>query len=242
MHENSRGSAGARNIAQLVTAHTGIKLTRHRAGKLMKSMGLRSCQLKAHHYRQAENAHHLHDNILDRDFAPDAPNQVWTSDVTYIRILGGFTKQRFLYLAIVLDLYARQVVGFAVSDSPDSALTSKALRMAYTIRLQPKDVLLHTDQGCHYTSKAFADEIAQCQGMKHSMSRRGNCWDNAPTERFFRSFKTEWMPRNGYVDLAQAEHDIADYILGYYSHLRPHAFNGYLTPAERERLFFNLTS
>lgn len=124
-----------------------------------------------------------------------------------------------------------------MSNSPDSQLTSNALKMAYTVRLSPRNVLFHSDQGTHYTSKAFSETIAQCQGMNHSMSRRGNCWDNAPTERFFRSFKSEWMPKNAYDDLAQAKFDVAN--LGYYSQVRPHSFNDYLTPAEKEKQFFN---
>ena len=241
-HVTSQGSAGARTIAHIVTKQYGVNLTRYMAGRLMRDMGLQSRQFKQHRYRHAEQAHHIHNNVLERNFAPTAPNQVWTSDVTYIRLGGGFTKQRFSYLAIVLDLYARNIVGFAVSGSPDSQLTARALQMAYEIRLKPKNVLFHTDQGTHYSSKAFAEQVAQCTGMTHSMSRRGNCWDNAPTERFFRSFKTEWMPKNGYVDLQQAQQQISDYIWSYYRCVRPHTFNDYLTPMEKERLFFNQTS
>nr|MBS9779284.1 IS3 family transposase [Moraxellaceae bacterium] len=153
---------------------------------------------------------------------------------TYVRIKGGWC-----YLAVVVDLFARQIVGFAVSDSPDSALTTKALRMAYENRLKPSGVLFHSDQGTHYTSKAFANEITQCDGMVHSMSRKGNCWDNAPTERFFRSFKTEYMPKNGYENQKEATRQITQYIWGYYSKRRPHTHNNFLTPFEKERQFFN---
>ena len=109
----------------------GIKLTRYLAAKIMRSMGLISCQLKTHKYKRADEEHQAHDNILNRNFSPSAPNQVWTGDVTYIRIKGGWC-----YLAVVLDLYARRVVGFSVSDSPDSVLTIKALQMAYQTRLK----------------------------------------------------------------------------------------------------------
>ena len=200
----------------------------------MKSMGLKSCQQKTHKYTHADEAHKTHDNILDRNFTPDAPNQVWTGDVTYIRIRGGWC-----YLAIVLDLFARRIVGFSVSDSPNSILTGNALKMAYQTRLKPIGVLFHSDQGTHYTSKKFAESIDDCDGMTQSMSRKGNCWDNAPTERFFRSFKTEWMPKGGYEDIAEASSAISDYIWGYYQTVRPHSFNNYLTPAETERRYFN---
>lgn len=212
----------------------GIKLTRYLASKLMKQMSLVSCQFKKHRYKHLDEAHRTHDNILNRSFSPTAPNQVWTGDVTYIRIKGGWC-----YLAVVLDLYARRIVGFSVSDSPDSLLTSKALHMAYNIRLKPSGVLFHSDQGTHYTSKSFATAVANCDDMTQSMSRRANCWDNAPTERFFRSFKTEWMPKGGYEDLAEAKNAINDYIWCYYQNLRPHSFNEYLTPNEKEKRFFN---
>ena len=231
---DSKHSAGARSIAAIIMNEHNIKLSRYMVGKLMAQMRLKSCQLKTHKYKHADVAHKTHDNILARNFSPTAPNQVWTGDVTYIRIKGGWC-----YLAIVLDLYARRVVGFAVSDSPDSMLTTKALQMAYQTRLKPSGVLFHSDQGTHYTSKTFAESVADCDGMIQSMSRKGNCWDNAPTERFFRSFKTEWMPKGGYENIAEASTAIADYIWGYYQIVRPHRFNNYLSPLEKEKRYFN---
>lgn len=199
----------------------------------MAQMGLISRQIKSHKYRRCEKFHKVHGNILDRQFAPTAPNQVWTGDVTYIRIKGGWC-----YLAIVMDLYARRIVGFALSDSPNTQLTTSALKMAYHIRLEPKGVLFHSDQGSHYTSEEYAKCVAKCNGMSHSI-RRGNCWDNAPTERFFRSFKTEWMPKNGYDNIDEARQAVNDYIWVYYQSVRPHSFNEYLTPSEKERIYFN---
>ena len=111
--------------------------------------------------------------------------------------------------------------------------------MVYNSRLKLSGVLFHSDQGTHYTRVRFAESVASCNGMTQSMSRRGNCWDNAPTERFFRSFKTEWMPKGGYEDIAEASSAISDYIWGYYQTVRPHSFNNYLTPAEKERRYFN---
>lgn len=142
-------------------------------------------------------------------------------------------------MAVVLDLFARRVVGFSVSDSPNSTLTAKALQMTYQTRLKPNGVLFHSDQGTHYTSQEFAKSVASCHGMVQSMSRKGNCWDNAPTERFFRSFKTEWMPKGGYENITEAKQDICDYIWGYYQAVRPHSFNNSLTPLETERRYFN---
>lgn len=230
----SKHSAGTRTIIAVLWHQHGVSLTRYRAGKLMRGMGLKSCQEKTHKYKHADQMHKTHSNILDRNFSPLAPNQVWTGDVTYVRIKGGWC-----YLAVVLDLYARRIVGFAVSDSPNRTLTAKALQIAYRTRLRPSDVLFHSNQGTHYTSQEFTESIADCEGMMQSMSRKGNCWDNAPTERFFRSFKTEWMPKGGYEDIAEAKQAICDYIWGYYQSVRPHTFNNYLTPLEKEKQYFN---
>ena len=167
--EASKGSAGARNIAQIISSKYQIKLSRYKARKIMQEQGLVSRQRTKHRYKQADKPHRLYDNVLNRNFAPTASNQVWTGDVTYIRTQAGFC-----YLAVVIDLFFRNIVGFAMSDSPDSKLTIQALKMAYTVRLEPSNVLFHSDQGTHYTSRAFADAIAQCEGMKHSMSRRGH--------------------------------------------------------------------
>lgn len=227
----SKQSAGARTIARIVTDWLGKKLTRYLAGKLMKLNNLVSHQPVKHRYYTGK-AHVQHDNVLAQQFDVDMPNQVWTGDVTYIR-----TKQGWRYLAVVLDLFSRNVVGFAMSKSPDSNLTVSALRMAYESRKRPIGVLFHSDQGSHYTSLAFEKQIKALR-MKHSMSRRGNCYDNAPTERFFRSLKSEWITKTVYTDIAEMKNDITDYILGYYRKLRPHTFNQQMTPEKKEQLFY----
>ncbi len=203
----SHGSAGARTISHIVSKQKGIHLTRYRAGKIMKKLGLVSRQY-LHKYKQRDKKHTIHQNTVNRHFSPQTPNQVWCGDVTYIRIKGGCC-----YLAVVLDLFSRKVVGFKVSDSPDSQLTSQAIRSAYVKRNNPQGVVFHSDQGAHYTSKQFAETLADCH-IEASMSRRGNCWDNAPMERFFRSFKTEWMSKNGYDSQEQATRAISVIFLG----------------------------
>lgn len=227
----SKQSAGARTIASIVTDWRGKKLTRYLAGKLMKANHLVSTQPVKHRYHKGKG-HVRHDNVLGQQFYADRPNQVWAGDVTYIR-----TKQGWRYLAVVLDLFSRNVVGFAMSTSPDSELTISALRMAYESRKCPTGVLFHSDQGSHYTSLAFEKQIKAFY-MKHSMSRRGNCYDNAPTERFFRSLKSEWIMKTAYADIVDMRNDITAYILGYYRKLRPHTFNNQLTPEKKEQLFY----
>ncbi|WP_148127615.1 IS3 family transposase, partial [Candidatus Erwinia dacicola] len=153
-------------------------------------------------------------------------------DVTYI-----WTGKCWAYLAVVLDLFARKPVGWAMSTSPDSALTVKALQMAWELRGKPTDVAFHSDQGSPYTSRRYRQALWRCR-IKQSMSRRGNCWDNAPMERFFRSLKTEWVPTKGYNSFSEAQGAIIRYITGYYSAIRPHWYNGSLTPNESERLYY----
>ena len=228
----SNGSAGARSIADIVTGF-GTPLSRYRAARIMAELDLVSTQLPKHKYRKANQVHVSIPNVLDRQFSPSAPNRVWCGDVTYI-----WAHNRWLYLAVVLDLYARKPVGWALSMSPDSNLTIKALAMAYESRGKPKGVLFHSDQGSHYTSVKYRQYLWRYQ-IKQSISRRGNCWDNAPMERFFRSLKVEWGPPCGYRSINEAHQMVNEYMTGYYSQFRPHQHNGGLTPIKAEELFWN---
>lgn len=124
-----------------------------------------------------------------------------------------------------------------MSFSPDSRLTIKALKMAREIRSKPAGVMFHSDQGSHYTSRQFRQLLWRYQ-IKQSLSRRGNCWDNSPMERFFRSLKNEWIPVTGYMNFSDAAHEITDYIVGYYNALRPHEYNGGLPPNESENRYW----
>ena len=198
----------------------------------MKKLGLVSRQLPKHRYKKQSPEHVEIPNHLERQFAVTSPNQVWVGDVTYV-----WTGNRWAYLAVVLDLFARKPIGWAMSFSPDSQLTSKALKMAYESRGKPKGVMFHSDQGTHYTSRKFRQTLWRYQ-IKQSLSRRGNCWDNSPMERFFRSLKTEWVPASGYRNLTEAWKSIVGYIIRYYSKIRPHQYNGGLTPNESERLYW----
>ena len=231
-HQLSNGSAGARTIATLVTAE-GLPLSRHRAGRRMKALGLVSNQQPKHRYKHAEQPHVSIPNLLERQFDVDAPDKVWAGDITYV-----WAGRRWAYLAVVMDLFARKPVGWALSLTPDSELTKKALAMAYQSRGEPNGVMFHSDQGCQYTSLAFRQQVWRYQ-MVQSMSRRGNCWDNSPMERFFRSLKTEWIPEIGYGSFEEAKHGVTDYIIGYYSQFRPHTHNDGLAPNAAERQYWN---
>ena len=231
LHGISHGSAGARSIATMATQR-GYQMGRWLAGRLMKELGLVSCQQPTHRYKRGGHEHVAIPNHLERQFAVTEPNQVWCGDVTYI-----WTGKRWAYLAVVLDLFARKPVGWAMSFSPDSRLTMKALEMAWKTRGKPVGVMFHSGQGSHYTSRQFRQLLWRYR-IRQSMSRRGNCWDNSPMERFFRSLKNEWVPATGYVSFSDAAHAITDYIVGYYSALRPHEYNGGLPPNESENRYW----
>ncbi len=170
-------------------------------------------------------------NILNRAFDVEAPNQVWCGDITYV-----WTQGKWHYLVVVPDLYARRVVGWALSEKPNADLVVKALDVANEQRGKPQGLLFHSDQGSQYGSRQFRQRLwRSC--MRQSMSRRGNCWDNAPMERVFRSLKSEWIPTTGYLTEQQAQRDISLYLMGYYNWIRPHHFNDGLDPAKAEEKF-----
>jgi len=232
IHAASKGSAGARSIAQMVT-QAGTPLSRYRAGRRMKQLGLVSTQPPRHAYKKAQQPHLEIPNHLDRQFDVEMPNKTWAGDITFI-----WTGARWAYLAVVLDLFSRKPIGWALSRSPNTELVSKALMMAQESRGKPAHVMFHSDQGCQYTSLDFRQSLWRYQ-MTQSLSRRGNCWDNAPTERFFRSLKTEWIPTIGYRDIAAARQSITDYMIHYYSDLRPHAHNDGVPPNAAEAMYWN---
>ncbi|MGL9773897.1 MAG: IS3 family transposase [Sodalis sp. (in: enterobacteria)] len=175
----------AREVIATMATQRGFRMGGWLAGRLMKELGLVSCQLPAHKYKRGGNEHVEIPNHLNRQFAVTEPNQVWCGDVTYI-----WAGKRWAYLAVVLDLFARKPLGWAMSFSPDSRLTIKALEIAWETRGKPAEVMFHSDQGSHYASRQFR-QLLWRHRIKQSMSRRGNCWDNSPIKRFFRSLKNE---------------------------------------------------
>ena len=226
IHEKSRGSAGSRTIVGALKQE-GETIGRYKVRRLMQEAALHSKQPGRHRYKVAIKPSEIAPNHLSREFKVERVNQIWCGDVTYIWI-----GNRWLYLALVIDLYARRIVGWACSEHPDSELTSQALGVAFEARGRPKRLLFHSDQGSHYSSKLFCRRLWRYQ-IVQSMSRRGNCWDNSPMERCFRSLKTEWVPTAGYSSFEEAQRDIMQYIR-YFNSDRVHSYNDYLPPIEAE--------
>lgn len=230
----SRSSLGSRGIRNLLKSE-GIQVSRHTVRKLMKESSLVCKQPGPHKYKKATVEHISIPNKLNRQFGVQKPNQVWCGDITYI-----WTGKRWAYLAVVIDLYARRVVGWAMSEKADKLLAINALDNAWQLRGRPKGVMFHSDQGSQYMSLSFRQRLWRYQ-MDQSMSRRGNCWDNAPTERLFRSLKTEWVPPLGYQSFTEAKMDIGLYLMGYYNQRRPHQLHGGISPQAAEEKLKNMS-
>ncbi len=225
----SRGAAGSRTLVSMMRER-GFTIGRFKVRRLMSEAALVSKQPGSHAYKLAGAERADIPNYLDRQFDVDAPNKIWCGDITYV-----WVDSRWHYLAVVIDLHCRRVVGWSLSTSPDAELAVKALEMAYEQRGKPQGVLFHSDQGSQYVSRLFRQRLWRYR-MTQSMSRRGNCWDNAPMERVFRSLKSEWIPTLGYMSKHEATKDIGFYLMDYYNWHRPHQFNDGVPPAKAENL------
>ena len=223
----SRGAAGKRTI-QAQLRLKGIKAGLALIAKLMKQQGLVSKQpRKRHRYGESDTQTAAAENLLARNFTPAPAQQVLCGDVTYIKV-----RERWYYLAVVLELGRRQVVGWKFKAQHNSELVCEALNHAMLKVKAQGNTLFHSDQGSVYRSENFVAAVKR-HGLTQSMSRKGNCWDNAPMERWFRSFKHEWMPKGGYASMEDALNDIREYVL-YYNHQRPHRFNNGTPPCIKQ--------
>jgi transposase InsO family protein len=169
------------------------------------------------------------DNVLNRQFMPTAANQVWVSDITYIRTCSGW-----LYLAAVLDCYSRKVIGWAMAPNMPAELVCTALQLAISQRNPPAGLIVHSDRGSQYASQEHQQLLNRYQ-LQGSMSRKGNCWDNAVMERFFLNLKMERVWQRDYANHQEAIRDVTDYIVGFYNRQRLHSTLGYLSPNRYER-------
>lgn len=230
-HQAAKGAYGARRIAEEIKVH-GSPCGRFRARTLMKLAGVSARQNKKFK-ATTDSRHHLPvaPNLLDRQFHVSEPDRVWVSDITYL-----WTREGWLYLAVILDLFQRQVVGWSMSHRINKKLVMDALRMAIWHRRPAPGLILHSDRGSQYCSHDY-QKLLETHGLLSSMSRKGNCWDNAVAESFFGSLKTERVFFTNYKTRDEARRDIIDYIEMFYNSKRRHSYLGYLSPREYEKMW-----
>ena len=226
-HRESRARYGAPRIHAELRA-LGVRVSGKRVARLMRLHGIvgkKRCRSKASSF--APGALPAAPNVLNRRFAPRRPNTAWVTDITYFS-----TKEGWLYLAVVIDCYSRRVVGWALGNHIDTALALDALKMA--LRKRPYGtLLLHSDRGSQFASQDYTQFLALC-GVKASMSRKGNCWDNAVAESFFASIEVELKGERDWATRADARVAIIEYIETWYNPVRRHSTNGYLSPVAYE--------
>jgi transposase InsO family protein len=211
-------------------ARRGVPCCVNTVAKLMHDHDIHA--KSARKFRHTTDSNHplpVADNVLDRQFDPQGPNERWVTDITYVP-----TREGWLYLAVVEDLYSRRVVGWAMADTMTSRLVVDALEMAVQRRLPGAGLLAHSDRGSQYASEHYQRLLAR-HGITCSMSRQANCWDNAPMESFFASLKKELTHHEDYRTRAEARASIVEYIEMFYNPKRLHSSLGYVSPAEYEQ-------
>ena len=228
IHEQSRQTYGSPRVHDKLKDQ-GVCCSKNRVARLMQQHGI-AVEKKRKFVRTTDSNHSLAvaPNRLDQCFEADRPDAVWTADITYI-----WTKQGWLYLAIVLDLFSRRIVGWSMAPTLERTLVVDALLMAITARNPGQGLIHHSDRGSQYASYDYQKALQQ-KGIEGSMSRRGNCYDNAPTESWFATLKRELVYRTNYTTHAEARQDIFEYIEVWYNRQRKHSAIGYKSPVAYE--------
>ena len=230
VYNESHGTYGSPRIYRELKAQ--VACSENRIARLMRLRGLRAKQSRCFKTTTKRNkAHPVAPNLLKRDFVADRPNQKWLSDITYIP-----TQEGWLYLAAILDLYTRGIVGWAMSDRMTSDLTISALEMALRQRQPEAGLIHHSDQGSQYTDQVY-QAMLKDHGIRASMNGVGTWYDNAPMESFFGTLKSEWVYHHLYHTRDEAKADVFFYIESFYNRRRRHSALDYLSPRDYEQLF-----
>ena len=226
IHAETKGAYGSPRIIDEIRER-GFPVGKERVERLMRENGIRARHKRR--YKATTDSKHtlpVAPNVLDRNFTPKAPNQAWGADLTYV-----WTDEGWLYLAIVLDLFNREIVGWSIKSRMTADIVTDALTMAWFRRKPGPGLIHHSDRGSQYASAAFQAKLAEYR-MVCSMSRKGNCWDNAPTESFFNSLKNERVHGQRYATRAEAIADLFDYLEAFYNRSRRHSTLGYKSPTQ----------
>jgi putative transposase len=227
IHEKSRKVYGSTKITNILNRKNSNPINHKRVERLMKENGIRSKVAKK--FKATTNSNHslpVAENILNRDFSVDRPNQKMVSDITY-----QWTDEGWLYIAGVMDLCGQRIVGLSMGERMTKDLVINALNSAYVRVGRPTGVLLHSDRGSQYCSNDY-QILLKKYGFVCSMSRKGNCWDNAPMESFWGKLKYEWLADRHFRTREEARAAVFEYVEIFYNRLRIHEANGYLTPDE----------
>ena len=229
IYQKHKGRCGSPKITQELR-DKGFEVNKNRVARRMQTFGLRSIvRRKFKVTTDSKHAYPIAENLLNRDFSADRPNTVWVSDITYISTQSGW-----LYLTVILDLFSRMVIGWALSSSLSHEMVITALKRAIRSRLPGKGVVFHSDRGVQYACKAFREELAN-HGFVQSMSRKGDCWDNAVAEAFFSIIKSELIHHTHFKDSQDTLAAVFEYIEVYYNRKRKHSTLSYQTPEQFER-------
>ena len=229
VHRDTSGRYGSPRIhAELRAQGSGV--SRGRIERLMHRHGIRAIMARPRRVRTTDSRHDfpIAANLIERNFTAVAPNRIWLADITYVE-----TDQGWLYLATVMDLYSRRIVGWAMEDHLRADLPLTALRMAIAVQRPGAGLIHHSDRGVQYASTQYRN-VMQSAGLRASMSRKADCYDNAPMESFFHTLKTERVHHRQYATRAEAQRDIFAYIEGFYNRTRRHSAIGYISPIEME--------
>lgn len=220
---------GSRRVMKALRSD-GVSIGRHKVRRLMKQQDLRPIwKRKFVHTTDSNHNFPVAENLLNRQFNPEQINQSWVADITYIR-----TRSGWLYLAAVMDLYSRKIVGWAMAPHMRAELVCGAMQLAITQRQPEPGLIAHSDRGSQYAGVTYQTLLTR-HGLRCSMSRKGNCWDNAVMERFFLNLKMERVWRKDYANHDEAIKDVTDYIVRFYNERRMHSSLDYLPPNQYER-------
>lgn len=232
VHAQGRGHYGSPKVVQRLR-RSGEVANHKRVERLMRENGICAKRVKKFvHTTDSRHSLPVAENVLARRFSAARPNEVWTSDITYV-----WTDEGWLYLVVFLDLYSRLVVGWAVSESLETEFVERAFMQGQRRRGAAVSPLIHSDRGSQYASSTFRERLA-AWGCTQSMSRRANCWDNAVTESFFGVLKNELVHHEHFHTRREARDQIFDYIEVFYNRCRIHSAAGYFAPAEYEARFY----
>ena len=229
IHWDSHKRYGSPRVCAMLR-NEGHRVSRRRVAKLMRLNDLCGITQRRVRVTTTDSKHNLPvaANVIDRNFGALSPNEKWLADITYI-----FTAEGWLYLAAVMDMFSRKIVGWAMRDHMRTELPLAALTMAIQRQRPPSGLIHHSDRGSQYASGDYQRALA-ASGITPSMSRKGNCWDNAPMESFFHTLKTELVHHKNYVTKEDAKRDLFQYIEAFYNRQRIHSALGYLTPEQME--------